>query len=88
MSPCSSDYILIESGHIGPGDLWRIVSEDFKVPELDPATSIFPADCLHRMVFHVFHVPPDTQIFQQIAKFNDSNGLLSHDVLNPARVPL
>ncbi len=34
-------------------------------------------------------VRPDTQVFQQIAEFKDSAVKpLSHDVLNPARVPL
>ena len=45
---------------------------------------------------HIFTVPScpdgrvvrDTRSFQHIARFIDSNGLLSHDVLNPARVPL
>jgi hypothetical protein len=44
---------------------------------------IFTADLFDR------RVRPDTQVFQQIAEFIDSAVKpLSHDVLNPARVPL
>jgi hypothetical protein len=48
--------------------VWRVVSEDSD----DPA-SVFPADWLHQLDFHLSSarglVPLDTQLFQHIAKF-------------------
>ena len=57
---------------------------------------IFPADYPHQIDCYLKKVLLDTGSFQQIARFIDSSfnsvinaiGLLSCDVLNPARVPL
>ena len=67
----------------------HMVSEDSGP---DPNQSFLLIACTGPMVtadLFVRLVRPDTQVFQQIAEFIDSAVKpLSHDVLNPARVPL
>ena len=63
----------------------------------------FPADCLHSTRYYMayqYSIPHSVrfiellllsefgQSFQHMVEFIDSKVLLSHDVLNPARVPL
>ena len=78
------------------GGAWRMVSEDSGSPCYeDPA---FPADWPHLSHCHCLSIDQQslktssagfTRRFQHIAKFIDSAvNSLSHDVLNPARVPL
>ena len=63
MSPCSSDYILV-MGTVGPADLWRIVSEDFRVlrapDRFRRAPSTRPHDCpLTEMAVWISYPPMD-----------------------------
>jgi hypothetical protein len=86
MSPCRSDHIFASSRD--EERIWHMVSEDsacIRRPFLLIACTVR----LSLPIGVIDEYGTDTQVFQHLARFKDSAVKpLSHDVLNPARVPL